>query len=56
VTSVPCWPWPAAAAAATTQLPAGLQAAARRQHPAIPLLIGTDQEGGIVSRLAGLRY
>jgi beta-glucosidase-like glycosyl hydrolase len=35
-------------------LSAGLQDAARSQHPAIPLLIGTDQEGGIVSRLTGI--
>jgi beta-N-acetylhexosaminidase len=35
-------------------LSAGLQAAARSQRPAIPLLIGTDQEGGIVSRLTGI--
>ncbi|HWG65297.1 MAG TPA: glycoside hydrolase family 3 protein [Streptosporangiaceae bacterium] len=32
----------------------GLQHAALTQRPAIPLLIGTDQEGGIVSRLAAV--
>lgn len=32
----------------------GLQRAALSQPPGIPLLIGTDQEGGIVSRLAGI--
>ena len=35
-------------------LSAGLQQAARSQPPHLPLLIGTDQEGGIVSRLAGV--
>jgi beta-glucosidase-like glycosyl hydrolase len=35
-------------------LSAQLQQAAASQRPAIPLLIGTDQEGGIVSRLAGV--
>ncbi len=35
-------------------LSAGLQQAARREPPHLPLLIGTDQEGGIVSRLAGV--
>ncbi|HEX3388882.1 MAG TPA: glycoside hydrolase family 3 N-terminal domain-containing protein, partial [Streptosporangiaceae bacterium] len=35
-------------------LSAGLQEAARSQPPRLPLLIGTDQEGGIVSRLAGV--
>jgi beta-N-acetylhexosaminidase len=35
-------------------LSAQLQQAAAGQRPAVPLLIGTDQEGGIVSRLAGV--
>lgn len=35
-------------------LSAGLQRAALGQRPGVPLLIGTDQEGGIVSRLAGV--
>jgi beta-N-acetylhexosaminidase len=35
-------------------LSAQLQQAAASQRPAIPLLIATDQEGGIVSRLAGV--
>src|ERR1700722_12461913 len=39
-------------AAQVVALSAGLQQAARRQPPHLPLLIGTDQEGGIVSRLA----
>jgi beta-N-acetylhexosaminidase len=43
-----------ASARQVAALSAGLQDAARRQPPAIPLLIGTDQEGGIVSRLAGI--
>jgi beta-N-acetylhexosaminidase len=41
-------------AAQVAALSAGLQQAARRQPPHLPLLIGTDQEGGIVSRLAGV--
>ena len=41
-------------AAQVAALSAGLQQAARSQPPHLPLLIGTDQEGGIVSRLAGL--
>jgi beta-N-acetylhexosaminidase len=41
-------------AAQVAALSAGLQEAARRQRPHLPLLIGTDQEGGIVSRLAGV--
>jgi beta-N-acetylhexosaminidase len=41
-------------AAQVAALSAGLQEAARRQPPHLPLLIGTDQEGGIVSRLAGV--
>jgi beta-N-acetylhexosaminidase len=32
----------------------GLQQAALAQHPGVPLLIVTDQEGGIVARLAGM--
>lgn len=32
----------------------GLQSAAMSQSPAVPLTIGTDQEGGIVSRLDGV--
>ncbi len=32
----------------------GLQRAAMNQSPGIPLTIGTDQEGGIVSRLGGV--
>jgi beta-N-acetylhexosaminidase len=32
----------------------GLQGAALKQTPSVPLLIGTDQEGGIVARLTGL--
>ena len=35
-------------------LSARLQQAAAAQRPRIPLLIGTDQEGGIVSRMAGV--
>jgi len=35
-------------------LSAQLQQAAARQRPGIPLLIGADQEGGIVSRMAGV--
>ena len=42
------------AAAQIATLSAGLQQAARSQPPHLPLLIGTDQEGGIVSRLAGV--
>jgi beta-N-acetylhexosaminidase len=41
-------------AAQVAALSAGLQQAARSQPPHLPLLIGTDQEGGIVSRLAGV--
>ncbi len=41
-------------AAQVAALSAGLQQAARRQPPHLTLLIGTDQEGGIVSRLAGV--
>jgi beta-N-acetylhexosaminidase len=41
-------------AAQVAALSAGLQQAARGQPPHLPLLIGTDQEGGIVSRLAGV--
>ena len=41
-------------AAQVAVLSAGLQQAARGQPPHLPLLIGTDQEGGIVSRLAGV--
>ena len=41
-------------AAQVAALSAGLQEAARSQPPHLPLLIGTDQEGGIVSRLAGV--
>ena len=41
-------------AAQVAALSAGLQQAARSQPPRLPLLIGTDQEGGIVSRLAGV--
>ena len=41
-------------AAQVAALSAGLQQAARQQPPHLPLLIGTDQEGGIVSRLAGV--
>jgi len=41
-------------AAQVAALSAGLQRAARGQPPHLPLLIGTDQEGGIVSRLAGV--
>jgi beta-N-acetylhexosaminidase len=41
-------------AAQVAALSAGLQQAARGQRPHLPLLIGTDQEGGIVSRLAGV--
>ena len=41
-------------AAQVAALSAGLQDAARSQPPHLPLLIGTDQEGGIVSRLAGV--
>ncbi len=41
-------------AAQVAALSAGLQQAARSEPPHLPLLIGTDQEGGIVSRLAGV--
>jgi beta-N-acetylhexosaminidase len=41
-------------AAQVAALSAGLQQAACSQPPHLPLLIGTDQEGGIVSRLAGV--
>jgi beta-N-acetylhexosaminidase len=41
-------------AAQVARLSNGLQQAALAQRPALPLLIGTDQEGGIVARLAGL--
>lgn len=41
-------------AAQVAALSAGLQQAARSRPPHLPLLIGTDQEGGIVSRLAGV--
>jgi beta-N-acetylhexosaminidase len=41
-------------AAQVAALSAGLQQAARSQSPHLPLLIGTDQESGIVSRLAGV--
>jgi len=41
-------------AAQVAALSAGLQQAAGGQSPHLPLLIGTDQEGGIVSRLAGV--
>jgi beta-N-acetylhexosaminidase len=41
-------------AAQVAALSDGLQRAATGQAPHIPLLIGTDQEGGIVSRLAGI--
>jgi beta-N-acetylhexosaminidase len=41
-------------AAQVAAMSAGLQQEARHQPPHLPLLIGTDQEGGIVSRLAGV--
>ncbi|HEY5985347.1 MAG TPA: glycoside hydrolase family 3 N-terminal domain-containing protein, partial [Streptosporangiaceae bacterium] len=41
-------------AAQVAQLSNGLQRAALAQAPGVPLLIGTDQEGGIVARLTGL--
>ena len=41
-------------AAQVARLSNGLQRAAMAQAPAVPLTIGTDQEGGLVSRLDGI--
>jgi beta-N-acetylhexosaminidase len=43
-----------ASAAQVAALSNGLQRAASSQHPAVPLLIGTDQEGASVARLNGV--
>ncbi len=40
--------------AQVARLSNGLQQAAMAEAPAVPLTVGTDQEGGTVSRLAGL--